>query len=1296
MAQVAINSDGTSPDSSAMLDITSNSKGILLPRMTTSERDAISNPVQGLLIYNTDDDCFNYYTGTDWYKDCGRDLTLDTRSLSISNVGGTGNDEGNGIAVDGNGNILVAAEIDGTATIGNTSYTTSNKAALLIKYDNDYNVLWSKLIEGTSYTINTEVITGSNNDIYIAISFSGTLSVEGTSFSAVNKDIVIVRYDTYGNFQWAAQAGCDNQMLLAEIGIDDSDNIYITGDFNGNATLGANTISSSLADFYVAQCNSSGSWQWAVQSTSTDYAETYDLIVNGSDVYVSGWMGGTTTIGTETFSGINGFLAKYNSSGTFQWVEGFTTTDYVSGDALATDSNNDILLTGAAYATTVIGDSTFTISGEAMFLTKYTSAGVFEWAEIVESDNSVYSRGIEIDKNDNIIILGQMKGNIDFDGTAINTNGNSNMFVAQFDTARNLTWLEYGEGPTGNGIALDSDEVAHIIGHFSGTATFGSETLTAAGLSDILLIQYNSADGSQTLTKNGVSQSQDGDTDASNELQNLSLSGSTLMISNGSSVDLSGIGADIDNQTIDAFTISNDSLYISLEDDGQDTLALDLSGLSPLSLADADNDTKIQVEESSDEDIIRFDLGGTEFMRLDNGRIEMVNTGGSVFIGEEAGENDDYSDNRNIFIGYQAGYENTSGYQNVNVGYQTGYDNTTGYFNTFLGTYSGSSNTTGIENAFVGAYAGKINTTGSFNTFLGTHSGVVNTTGGGNTFVGYISGVSNTTGEYNVYLGNRAGQHNSTGSNNIFLGYSAGYNETGSNKLYIESSITTSPLIYGEFDNDLLQINGTLNINNAFSFPTSDGTSNQFLTTDGSGTLNWTDFSLGNLIDADGDTKIQVEKSSDEDIIRFDLGGTEFMRLDNGRIEILNTGNSVFIGEGAGANDDYSDNDNVFIGYQSGNSNTTGVENTFIGYRSGNSNTTGGDNAFVGHNAGYNNETGSDNVFLGTNTGYKNTGSDNVFLGRSAGYNNTGSDNVFLGRSAGTNETGSNKLYIENSSSSSPLIYGEFDNDILTFNGTVGIGTSPSKAVFEIDGNGVDQSFSSSGYLMTASAVSSYNSATLSLSIYTSGRIAGQSFIAFSDARIKNVKGISDSKNDLNTLMDIQITDYTMKDTISEGNETIKKVIAQQVAEVYPQAVNTNLTDVIPNIYQRATIDENGWVSFTNEELEMRNFELNIGEKVQIYFDEKKELLEILEINGNMFRVKPSTDYRQPSAVFVYGKQVNDFHTVDYEAISMLNVSATQELAKKVEALEKENADLKVQLEKINQLEAKLEALLSN
>jgi len=69
-SQVGVNT--SFPSSSSILDAVSTTKGILIPRMTSDEREAIVNPVVGLLIFNTDTNCFNYYTSKNkWFEICG-------------------------------------------------------------------------------------------------------------------------------------------------------------------------------------------------------------------------------------------------------------------------------------------------------------------------------------------------------------------------------------------------------------------------------------------------------------------------------------------------------------------------------------------------------------------------------------------------------------------------------------------------------------------------------------------------------------------------------------------------------------------------------------------------------------------------------------------------------------------------------------------------------------------------------------------------------------------------------------------------------------------------------------------------------------------------------------------------------------------------------------------------------------------------------------------------------------------------------------------------------------------------
>ncbi len=185
-------------------------------------------------------------------------------------------------------------------------------------------------------------------------------------------------------------------------------------------------------------------------------------------------------------------------------------------------------------------------------------------------------------------------------------------------------------------------------------------------------------------------------------------------------------------------------------------------------------------------------------------------------VGKLHGQNTNYgtgagkSGSRNTSIGYYAG-DNVTGYDNSFQGHNAGKTNTSGYYNVFNGSYAGNANTTGYYNTFLGYRVGVSNNYGGSNTFIGSKAGTYNTSGSNNVFIGTHTGLSNVTGGNNVYLGYHSGS-SSTGSNNIFLGYMSGQNETGSNKLYIENSSVSTPLIYGEFDNDMVAVHGRLGI----------------------------------------------------------------------------------------------------------------------------------------------------------------------------------------------------------------------------------------------------------------------------------------------------------------------------------------------------------------------------------------------------------------------------------------------------------------------------------------------------
>ena len=260
-------------------------------------------------------------------------------------------------------------------------------------------------------------------------------------------------------------------------------------------------------------------------------------------------------------------------------------------------------------------------------------------------------------------------------------------------------------------------------------------------------------------------------------------------------------------------------------------------------IIDADGDTKIQVEQSSDEDKIRFDLGGTEYFSMDGPRIATHNSGKGVFLGDLAGFNDDLTDNYTIAIGNNALQSHVSGYGNIAIG-GFALPLNEGASNTALGTQSGNKLSSGDLNVFLGHKAGFAMATGQQNTFIGAISGGNLTSGQGNTFIGQSGGIgTNFSQDFAVKIGLGAGLHDSTDQ-----------------VLHIANT-TSKSLIYGEFDNDYLQINDELNIAGEYSFPITDGSIGQIMMTNGIGQATWTT-PVDHIDDADNDPTNEIELPS--------------------------------------------------------------------------------------------------------------------------------------------------------------------------------------------------------------------------------------------------------------------------------------------------------------------------------------------------------------------------------------------------------------------------------------------------
>ncbi|MEZ4959364.1 MAG: hypothetical protein R2830_06065 [Saprospiraceae bacterium] len=220
--------------------------------------------------------------------------------------------------------------------------------------------------------------------------------------------------------------------------------------------------------------------------------------------------------------------------------------------------------------------------------------------------------------------------------------------------------------------------------------------------------------------------------------------------------------------------------------DGTDWLGLSTTGI----VRDADDDTKIQVEESPDEDIIRFDVAGYEVLRIrrnanDIGFMEWMDPTKNLFIGENTGSLTEINGTDNVGIGKQSLQNNTTGRLNtaignyslqnnisgrnsIAIGHNALHDNQTGVFNTAVGLDALYENVAGSENVGIGMQALRKNLA-SQNTGIGFQA-LFNSTGSQNTVIGYKSLLNKTSGNNNVAVGAESGLQDVTGSNNTFLG----------------------------------------------------------------------------------------------------------------------------------------------------------------------------------------------------------------------------------------------------------------------------------------------------------------------------------------------------------------------------------------------------------------------------------------------------------------------------------------------------------------------------------------------
>lgn len=341
------------------------------------------------------------------------------------------------------------------------------------------------------------------------------------------------------NLLWAKRAGSGGAPSIPNdlgqaIAVDVFGNSYVTGQFRNTATFGPNEINQTVLttagasqEIFVAKYNSSGVLQWAKRISTVEGQGLGIGLDAAGNSYVTGFFNSAATFApgeiNETPLAAAGvkevFLAKYDINGNFVWAKraGGIFSDQAEG--IAVDALGNSYITGrfgdvARFGSGELNQTDLTASGlaEDIFVAKYNSSGLLQWAKRAGGTGTDQGLAIAIDATGNSYVTGIFNGSAMFPATfgsgeanqtdLVATNFNSDLFVAKYNGNGSLQWVKRAggvENDRGVAIAVDGAGNPHVTGTIRSRAFFApgeaNETfIDASGLSEEAFVaKYNTS-----------------------------------------------------------------------------------------------------------------------------------------------------------------------------------------------------------------------------------------------------------------------------------------------------------------------------------------------------------------------------------------------------------------------------------------------------------------------------------------------------------------------------------------------------------------------------------------------------------------------------------------------------------------------------------------------------------------------------------------------------------------------------------------------------------------------------------
>jgi len=311
------------------------------------------------------------------------------------------------------------------------------------------------------------------------------------------------------SFEWAKRAGLYAFDLGYGVGADNAGNVYIAGKYEMNAYFGGKYVScAGNHDVYLAKYSSSGVFQWVRTAGGKwgDYAHA--MVVDGAgNSYLTGEMEVTSKFGSVSLTSNGGndiFVAKYDTHGNLLWAKraGGSGSDQGLGISL---SQGSVYVTGKIQGKASFSGTTITSSGDDdIFIARYTTDGVFQWVKRAGGSGEDEGFAVSNDPSGNVYVTGHFSGSASFSGTWLSSKGGSDVFIAKYNSAGALLWLKKTGGSAndaGNAIKVDKAGRVFVTGGFRYTSLFGSISLTASGGNSDIFIACYDASGNAMWAK---------------------------------------------------------------------------------------------------------------------------------------------------------------------------------------------------------------------------------------------------------------------------------------------------------------------------------------------------------------------------------------------------------------------------------------------------------------------------------------------------------------------------------------------------------------------------------------------------------------------------------------------------------------------------------------------------------------------------------------------------------------------------------------------------------------------------